>query len=77
MACSGRQVLGSAEHHAHLAQVAVGLGLDQPRDAEVQEPRLLASRRAREEDVLRLEIPVDDALVVDGRQPLGQLVEQP
>ena len=69
-----REVLGGAQHHAHLAQaLRVRVRLEELGDAEVQQPRLLARGGPGEHHVLRLEVAVDDALVVDGRQPLGEL----
>ena len=78
IACSGERYSGRPEHHAHRAQaLRVRVRLEELGDAEVEQPRLLAAWARGEHHVLRLEVAVDDALVVDGGQTLGQLQHHP
>ena len=69
-----REVLRRPQHHAHLAQAArVWVRLDEAGDAEVQKTGLLAARPRREDDVFGLQVAVNNPLLMDGRQALGQL----
>ena len=70
----GREIFGGSQHHPHLAQaLRLRAWLEQLGDAEVQQTRLLSARTGGQHHVLGLEIAVDDPLVVDGPQPLGEL----
>ncbi|MBS1152727.1 MAG: hypothetical protein H6Q89_4425 [Myxococcaceae bacterium] len=75
----GGEVLRGAEHHPRLGDVVGGrVGVGQPRDSEVEQPRLfLEVGRRRQQHVLGLEVAVDDALGVDRGEALGELGEDP
>lgn len=61
----GREEPGGADGRTHMGEGARPGG---PGDAEVDDPRALG----RQQDVRGLEVPVDDARLVDGDQALGE-----
>ncbi|MEZ4364862.1 MAG: hypothetical protein R2939_01080 [Kofleriaceae bacterium] len=72
----GRHVVRRAHHHAlagePLARIAVAVLVEHQRDAEVDHPRVIAAVvAALDDDVGRLEVPVDQAAGVGVSEPAG------
>lgn len=73
----GRHVVEGAREACHIAHLTVAV-LEHSRDAEVGDLRRVDRARLAvvvEEDVLRLDVPVDDVLLVEGIIAASQTVD--